>query len=138
MNILLDAGVKLFSRKAPASRGGMSRKARSQTAQQTRRVNCYGGVEVVCASNEIDSRDLCDAYHKQKNTRYLSADAPNLPLAGCDKGSCKCRYQYFDDRRKEERRNVFGMQNAINRSSSRSDKRIKRDRRKGSVSHPIN
>jgi hypothetical protein len=31
--------------------------------------------------------------------RYLSREAPRLPLAGCTASSCTCRYRHYDDRR---------------------------------------
>jgi hypothetical protein len=133
MNSFFDTGIKIFSRK-----GSVAKNGRSKPTQPRRQYNRYSCVEVVAASSEIDSRSLCNAYHAQKRKRYLPAEAPNLPLAECDKDSCQCRYQYLDDRRTEERRNVFGMQNAVNRSTNRADKRVRRDRRKGHASHPIN
>ena len=37
--------------------------------------------------------------------RYLSEDAPVLPLAGCtNRRGCKCVYEHFEDRRTDVRR----------------------------------
>jgi len=36
--------------------------------------------------------------------RFLSAEAPTLPLGGCDAASCRCRYVHHDDRREGPRR----------------------------------
>ena len=46
----------------------------------------------------------CGAARACKDKRYLSADAPRLPLAGCDAARCACRYAHFDDRRRGPRR----------------------------------
>jgi len=46
----------------------------------------------------------CDAARACKDRRYLSAEAPALPLEGCDAVRCECRYGHFDDRRRGPRR----------------------------------
>ncbi len=40
--------------------------------------------------------------------RFLSAEAPLLPLKNCDAATCTCRYQHHEDRRGEPRRVVDG------------------------------
>jgi hypothetical protein len=46
----------------------------------------------------------CVAVTEQQGNRYLSNEAPELPLPGCDTGECSCRYQYHMDRRENEDR----------------------------------
>jgi hypothetical protein len=47
----------------------------------------------------------CEAARGLKNMRLLSAEAPRLPLATCDRPSnCNCIYRHFDDRRQGPRR----------------------------------
>jgi ABC-type nickel/cobalt efflux system permease component RcnA len=55
--------------------------------------------------------DCCIAAHNLTKKRYLSDEAPMLPLENCQARDCQCRYQHFDDRRDEEesRRNDFGL-----------------------------
>ncbi len=36
--------------------------------------------------------------------RFLSKDAPLLPLEGCDARTCACRYRHHEDRRRTLRR----------------------------------
>lgn len=36
--------------------------------------------------------------------RFLSREAPSLPLKNCGTTECKCRYAHYDDRRKGNRR----------------------------------
>jgi hypothetical protein len=36
--------------------------------------------------------------------RFLSSEAPALPLAGCDARACTCRYRHHEDRRSSLRR----------------------------------
>lgn len=59
----------------------------------------YYCVEVLAAVNG------CEAARSLKGSRLLSADAPRLPLATCDRPSeCKCIYRHFNDRRQDPRR----------------------------------
>jgi hypothetical protein len=46
----------------------------------------------------------CDAAQACKGKRFLSSNAPLLPLAGCDVMRCDCRYRHYDDRRAGPRR----------------------------------
>jgi hypothetical protein len=55
----------------------------------------------------------CAAAQKLGETRFLSPDAPKLPLAGCTNPmGCQCRYKHHDDRRNNQRRN-FMAANAL-------------------------
>ena len=47
----------------------------------------------------------CRAAKQVKEVRYLSQDAPALPLPGCEqRRQCQCRYRHHDDRREGPRR----------------------------------
>jgi hypothetical protein len=46
----------------------------------------------------------CDAARRLQDQRFLSRDAPPLPLKGCSCAKCECRYEHHDDRRKTGRR----------------------------------
>jgi hypothetical protein len=50
----------------------------------------------------------CNAALACKGKRYLSSEAPRLPLAGCDASACACKYRHFDDRRAGARRAESG------------------------------
>lgn len=39
--------------------------------------------------------------------RFLSSEAPLLPLAGCTETSCQCRYVHYADRRDRDRRDPY-------------------------------
>lgn len=47
---------------------------------------------------------VCDAVRRANGKRYLSKDAPVLPLPGCDASSCTCGYRHYPDRRDGSRR----------------------------------
>jgi hypothetical protein len=46
----------------------------------------------------------CPAAFDLRGTRYLSREAPPLPLKDCNAKKCECRYEHHDDRRKNARR----------------------------------
>ena len=48
--------------------------------------------------------NACAAAQACKGKRYLSSEAPRLPLEGCDAARCECRYRHFADRRGDPRR----------------------------------
>jgi hypothetical protein len=54
----------------------------------------------------IDSKALsCVMAQDLRKKRFLSKEAPALPLEGCTKrASCPCTYKHHDDRRSKERR----------------------------------
>jgi hypothetical protein len=46
----------------------------------------------------------CAAALDLQGQRFLSREAPALPLRKCESGSCTCRYEHYDDRRHGPRR----------------------------------
>jgi hypothetical protein len=51
------------------------------------------------------SASCCRASVLARHTRYLSTEAPPLPLAGCTQpAGCTCRYKHYSDRRVGPRR----------------------------------
>ena len=46
----------------------------------------------------------CAAARELRGQRFLSREAPVLPLPACDRGECACRYEHHTDRRKGLRR----------------------------------
>jgi hypothetical protein len=60
----------------------------------------------------IDAKPLsCVVARDLKKKRFLSKEAPALPLEGCTKrASCPCTYRHHDDRRSQTRRdNEMGI-----------------------------
>ncbi len=49
----------------------------------------------------------CEAARQCGETRFLSLEAPSLPLEGCtNTAACRCRYRHHKDRRDEPRRDA--------------------------------
>ncbi len=46
----------------------------------------------------------CAAARKLRGKRFLSRQAPTLPLPECSRSDCECRYQHHGDRRDGGRR----------------------------------
>ena len=61
----------------------------------------------------------CDAAQKLRGKRFLSRDAPPLPLRDCGAEKCACTYQHFDDRRSGIDRRRVGSHPANERRGSR-------------------
>jgi hypothetical protein len=68
----------------------------------------YHCVEVVAGAH------ACAAAQALKHVKLLSADAPKLPLATCERPvDCGCTYEHFSDRRQGWRRADEHVVNAI-------------------------
>jgi hypothetical protein len=52
----------------------------------------------------IGNNYACAAAQACRGKRFLSSEAPRLPLAECDARRCECRYRHFADRRGPPRR----------------------------------
>ena len=50
----------------------------------------------------------CSAANALAGQRFLAAEAPNLPLPGCDAAECECHFTHHNDRRTgKDRRSPF-------------------------------
>jgi hypothetical protein len=69
----------------------------------------------------------CAAAQACKGKRYLSCDAPRLPLAKCESPHCECKYRHFSDRRGPPRRHdEMGGVLQVRKKSSRRTSRGRR------------
>lgn len=50
--------------------------------------------------------NACEAAKQLTDRRFLSNEAPKLPLPGCTAASCHCGYEHHEDRRDGEERRV--------------------------------
>jgi hypothetical protein len=69
----------------------------------------------------------CAAAQACKGKRFLSRDAPQLPLAECDTTQCECKYRHFPDRRGPPRRH--DEKGAAPQVRDKNNRRISRGRR---------
>ena len=72
----------------------------------------------------------CEAVQAYRAARFLSSDAPRLPLPGCTlSDTCGCVYKHHADRRAQPRRQE--ERDGLRRSSKvDQERRLSRDRRK--------
>ena len=52
----------------------------------------------------VPGASCCGAARDLRTQRFLSKEAPPLPLAACTVSACRCSYKHFDDRRMRSRR----------------------------------
>jgi hypothetical protein len=77
----------------------------------------------------VPGRHACPEAHSLRERRFLSREAPALPLAGCGAGQCACRYEHHADRRKGGRRardlavSIDGYEDEERREPSRRGRR---------------
>jgi hypothetical protein len=71
----------------------------------------------------------CESALALRGTRFLSAEAPRLPLAQCTTPkSCSCAYKHHPDRRSQPRRKGEAM--GLKRTKVEQERRAHGDRRK--------
>jgi hypothetical protein len=73
------------------------------------------------------SYDACDEVLKLHGKRFLSAEAPTLPVVGCDR-VCDCKFKHYSDRRQDDRRDAFSYSGI--HFSGEKNRRLGGDRRK--------
>ena len=52
----------------------------------------------------VPGRRACAEARALQGQRFLSREAPPLPLKNCGSPQCECRYEHYDDRRTQARR----------------------------------
>ncbi|MEZ5498408.1 MAG: hypothetical protein R3E77_03140 [Steroidobacteraceae bacterium] len=83
------------------------------------------------AVSVVPHQGSCAAAVLLRHERFLSREAPPLPLAKCScPGTCPCTYRHFSDRRQGPRRGAL-ITGARDRRSDTAERRNSRGRRKG-------
>lgn len=72
----------------------------------------------------------CTAASDLEGRRFLPAEAPLLPLPGCDAAACQCRYARFDDRRDDDRRRPHALERGFASAIGAIERRGEIDRRR--------
>ena len=80
------------------------------------------------AISVISSAQSCPAARALRGTRFLSSQAPPLPLKDCNQRSaCTCTYKHHKDRRAGPRR--ASERSGLTRATPPAERRVKRGRR---------
>ena len=90
-------GTGVF-KKATRSLFGQADEPLKPAAAAPKRVMSYHAVTIATGAK------CCSAAESLRDMRFLSRQAPKLPLADCDVLSCQCKYAHYDDRRRGPRR----------------------------------
>ena len=78
----------------------------------------------------------CDAARELAGSRFLSVDAPRLPLSKCDAATCNCRFAHHQDRRTgKDRRSPFSAP-GIGGGTGWTEKRCRATRKIGAPQKP--
>ena len=100
-----------------------SLKRSSRDAGSKKQSGNWHAVEIRC------TRYACDAARAAAGKRFLSLEAPFLPLPECDRSAnCECVYRHRNDRRVGPRREADGAA-PTGMTMARSDRRALRGRR---------
>jgi hypothetical protein len=75
----------------------------------------------------VPGAGCCKAAESAKGRRFLSSEAPLLPLRTCDVAACTCKYRHHEDRRGTPRRSEEAGGNQ--RSRATTERRSNRGRR---------
>ncbi len=88
------------------------------------------------AVSVMSSRVACTAVGRIKDQRFLTADAPLLPLPDCSVKECNCKYAHHPDRRDKsnDRRTHYSLGTKLYAQGDRPDRRANPGRRSSDYS----
>lgn len=106
-----------------------ARKSESQTAAAN-----PGGLDKLRASGMFWGVEIgqpgCEAAQELLGRQFTFADAPELPLAGCDRAMCTCQFKGLMERRKEPRRKHEDRRTDVRFEEGKTDRRSPKNRRR--------
>ena len=82
----------------------------------------------------VPNPHACGKARGLSRVRFLSKDAPALPLEGCEARLCDCHYRHYQDRRREPRRASDVMANT--RHWTGTERRFSTGRRNTDIAWP--
>lgn len=109
-----------------SSGGRKNRKAAAARGEAARiRRNPYQSVSV------IPGQSACEEVRKLADRRFLSNEAPLIPLAECGGEKCSCKYVHHEDRRDRlsERRLPASLSTELYAQAERPERRMQTGRR---------
>jgi hypothetical protein len=89
---IFDLARGMFLRDEPTAAAGPAKPVAKKMTQTFHAVSIQAG------------RNCCRAARELQGHRFLSREAPSLPLKDCSSDNCMCHYQHHDDRRRGPRR----------------------------------
>lgn len=92
------------------------------TKARSRRGGAFHAVEI------RSEGDPCSAARTVAGKRFLSSEAPNVPLPACSQEVCSCVYVHFEDRRARQRRDAY-LHRAYADGERKQERRVRVGRR---------
>ncbi|QID17136.1 hypothetical protein G3580_05450 [Nitrogeniibacter mangrovi] len=77
----------------------------------------------------VPGNGACRTAQTLKGLRFLSAEAPTLPLVSCDSARCTCTFEHHADRRHGDRRNPYSAVSHTYAVHGGDERRHRRGRR---------
>ncbi len=80
----------------------------------------------------------CSSARALKERRFLVRQAPTLPLPGCNRSTCQCKYLHYEDRRSSmqpDRRSIATTRSEHYILQGNTERRTKRGRRTDDMSY---
>ncbi len=107
-----------------------SRQSKKAGAVKPRRPAAISNKSYHAVSIKFESR-ACMAAKTMEGERFLSSEAPRLPLPDCDATDCQCHFSHHQDRRvSKDRRHAFNASGHSNTTGKHEQERREiRDRR---------
>jgi len=131
--VFLVIAMVLFlkSRSRSAQQRKAARKSKSKKSSSANESTATGS-KAFTAVTVVPCPGACEAVLGFGEHRFLTAEAPILPLSDCGLSSCTCKYVYYDDRRdvSEERRQPYSIRTDLHSTTGEKEKRQRAGRRK--------
>jgi hypothetical protein len=89
----------MMASKSPGFFAGLFGAKKAPEQRPATQISAYHAVSVLPCTN------ACAAAYRFSGQRFLSRQAPRLPLPSCDVTTCGCRFKHHKDRRSGPRRN---------------------------------
>lgn len=95
----------LFKLNSRPKRHKHSSQAADPSINKTHSFHSFHSVSIV------NNGSCCEQIEALSGKRFLSKDAPEIPMEECTKANCQCRYQHHEDRRQlgNDRRVEYGV-----------------------------
>jgi hypothetical protein len=120
VGILIGLFAVLLLTKQHKTPTGKKSARRAALRARARPVNPYASASVHRGAS------ACAQVQELGDKRFLSAEAPQLPLATCSQERCSCRYRRHPERRREDdRRDLCSMQANLYSVSGDADRRLR-------------
>ena len=117
----------LLQRRRDAVSVGVGAVTAGARRERIRPANPFAGVSVEHAPD-----CSCEAVRQLGQRRFLAVRAPALPLPGCDRARCDCRYVRHADRRtSDDRRDLYSTFDGHGHSPDGERRTAGRRRRRG-------